>query len=301
MSSGPIAMTLVQLRHLIALADSGSFSRSAQATFVTQPALSRSIRALEGELGQPLFDRVGRRAELTAFGRDVLERARAIVSEADELAASGSRSREGASGRIAIGFGSGPAALLTTPLLLHLAKQHPRLRVELGSGGIELLTQALRQRTLDALVFEVHAVAPATDLKVEPLVVLPGAFLCRHGHPLLCQRKAVRFGDLLRYPFVSTPLGPEVTRTLVAQYGAGAHPAACVTQRSDDLSSLAAVVRRSDAVLLAVRAVAPDLAEIPVVPALRASAHFGLVTRAGRSEAPALAIVRPLLRRMLRH
>jgi DNA-binding MarR family transcriptional regulator len=45
------AMTLVQLRHLVALAKSGSFSRSAQALFLTQPALSRSIRALEDELG----------------------------------------------------------------------------------------------------------------------------------------------------------------------------------------------------------------------------------------------------------
>ena len=70
-------MTLVQLRHLISLAESGSFSKSAQALHLTQPALSRSIRALEDELGMPLFDRVGRRNELTAFGREVLDRARA--------------------------------------------------------------------------------------------------------------------------------------------------------------------------------------------------------------------------------
>ena len=49
-------MTLVQLRHLISLAETGSFSRSAQAMFITQPALSRSIRGLEDELGQPLLD-----------------------------------------------------------------------------------------------------------------------------------------------------------------------------------------------------------------------------------------------------
>ena len=52
-------MTLVQLRHLLSLAQTGSFSKSALALFLTQPALSRSIRALEAELGQPLFDRIG--------------------------------------------------------------------------------------------------------------------------------------------------------------------------------------------------------------------------------------------------
>jgi hypothetical protein len=58
----------------------------AEALFLTQPALSRSLRALEDEMGQPLFDRVGRRSELTPFGREVLERGRQVVFEVDELA-----------------------------------------------------------------------------------------------------------------------------------------------------------------------------------------------------------------------
>src|SRR2546427_5686677 len=78
-------MTLVQLRHLISVAQTGSFSRSAEAMHLTQPALSRSVRALEQELGIPLFDRIGRHSELTAFGREMLGRARALVAEADEL------------------------------------------------------------------------------------------------------------------------------------------------------------------------------------------------------------------------
>ena len=101
-------MTLVQLRHLIDAGRDGSFSRSAEALFLTQPALSRSIRALEDEMGQPLFDRIGRRSELTPFGREVLERARQIVFEVDELAASGRRMREGRAGSLRVGHGLGP-------------------------------------------------------------------------------------------------------------------------------------------------------------------------------------------------
>jgi DNA-binding transcriptional LysR family regulator len=293
-------MTLVQLRHLIALIETASFSHAAKASFITQPALWRSIRALEEEIGQPLIDRVRRRAEPTAFCRDMLGRARAIVTEADELRLSGRRAREGTAGRIAIGLGSGPAALLTEALLLQLATAHPRLRVELSTGSAELLTQALRNRTLDALVFEVRAVPPSPDLKIEPVAELRGAFLVRRGHPLLRRRKPVRFTDLLRHPLVSTPLGPEVTRTLVEQYGPEAHPEACVTQRSEDIGSLAAVALKSDAVLLAVQAAAPKLVEVPLMPALRASARFGLVSCAGRAEAPALPIVRQLVKELLR-
>jgi DNA-binding transcriptional LysR family regulator len=83
-------MTLVQLRHLIALAQTGSFSKSAAGLFITQPALSRSIRALEAELGQPLFDRIGRHSELTPFGRDAVERARELMLAADDLLGSSS-------------------------------------------------------------------------------------------------------------------------------------------------------------------------------------------------------------------
>ena len=57
-------MTLVQLKHLIELANSGSFSQSALKLHLTQPALSRSIKALEDELGQALFDRIGRKKSL---------------------------------------------------------------------------------------------------------------------------------------------------------------------------------------------------------------------------------------------
>ena len=84
-------MTLVQLRHFISLAQTGSFSKSAEAMHLTQPALSRSIRAIEDELGLPLFDRIGRRSELTPFGRQVLQRAQRLVDDAAELHALGQR------------------------------------------------------------------------------------------------------------------------------------------------------------------------------------------------------------------
>lgn len=175
-----------------------------------------------------------------------------------------------AGGRIAIGLGSGPAALLTAPLLLQLARSHPGLRVDLSTGSIELLMQALRERKLDALVFEVRALAPTPDLSVEPLAELPGAFLSRRGHPLLQRTKPARFADLQRHRLASTPLGPEVARVLVERYGREAHPDTAVTLRAEDITSLVEVVKKSDAVLLAVRATAP-----------------------------ALAIVRPLLQRLL--
>lgn len=68
-------MNLRQLEHLLAVADSGSFSRAAEQQHITQSALSHSIQALEAQLDERLIDRVGKSNELTPFGHAVAARA----------------------------------------------------------------------------------------------------------------------------------------------------------------------------------------------------------------------------------
>ena len=293
-------MTLVQLRHLISLASTGSFSKSAQALHLTQPALSRSIRALEEELGVPLIDRVGRRNELTPFGQGVLQRARQLVLDADELHDSGRQMSQAQGGELRVGMGSGPGAMLMTPLLMHMATQHPKVRVVVARGHTDLLVQALRTRSLDALVVDALSLEPAADLKLDTVREMRGVFMCRPGHPLTRKRQGVRFADVQRYPVASTPLSNEVARALVEAYGPQAHPAACVTVQCEEVASLVDVARRSDAVLLAIRAAAPDLVELDMRPALQRVARFALVTLDRRTEAPALPILRELIDALLR-
>jgi DNA-binding transcriptional LysR family regulator len=292
-------MTLVQLRHLISLAESASFSKSAEALYITQPALSRSIRALEDELGMLLFDRVGRRIELTAFGREVVERAKQLVFEAGELRDSGRRMREGRGGVLRIGMGSGPGAMLMTPLLMRMATRHPKVRVVVARGGTDLLAQSLRDRLLDALVVDARSLKPADDLLVSELREMRGVFMCRRGHPLTRLRKGVTFEAVQRYPIASTPLSDEVARGLIETYGPEAHPERCVTVQCEEVASLVDVARQSDAVLLAIRAAAPDLVELKMTPPIDRVARFGLVTLRRRTEAPGLSIVRELMRELM--
>lgn len=292
-------MTLVQLRHLVSLAETGSFSKSAAALFLTQPALSRSIQALEAELGQPLFDRVGRHAEPTPFGRLAVERAAELVLAADDLRDQGRLAGDGQDGVLRIGMGSGPGAMLMTPLLLKVAQERPRLRLEIARAGTDLLVQALRARALDALVVDVRSLRPAADLDIQQVHDMLGRFLVRRGHPLLQRRAALGLDDLLPYPIASTPLSDEVARVLVQRYGPGAHPSQLVTLQCEELPSLVDVVRQSDAVLLAIRAAAPDLVALQLQPPLGATARFGLVALRRRTTPPALAIVRALMAQWL--
>jgi DNA-binding transcriptional LysR family regulator len=293
-------MTLVQLRHLLSLAQTGSFSKSAAALFLTQPALSRSIRALELELGHALFDRIGRRSEVTPLGREAVDRARQIVQAADDLSDIGQQSSGALTGSLRIGLGSGPGALLMTPLLMHVAAQQPTLRLEISRGRTALLERSLRERTLDAMVVDARSLAPAPDLHATQPYEMRGAFLCRRGHPLARKRGGVSFEQLRAYPIASTPLSDEIARSLVERYGPSAHPARCVTLQCEEIPSLVDVARHTDTVLIAIRAAGPDLTELVMKPAMNTHARFAIVTLAGRSEAPALPIVRSLMQALLR-
>jgi hypothetical protein len=279
------AMTLVQLRHFLALAQLGSFSKASAKLHLTQPALTRSIQSLEEELGQQLFDRVGRKSELTAFGHHILNQASTLVEGANNLKQSGQQLLGGHSGSVALGLGSGPGALLMTPLMAFMASRYPKAHLHISRASTAALVQALRDRTLDALVLDIRSLSPSSDLLVETLCEMPGAFMCRKGHPLEKNTK-VTLEMIQAYPVASTPLSDELARILVDRYGPDAHPDVMVNLRCEEISSLMDVVRSSDAIVVAVRSLAPDLVALKMSPEFNASAKFGWVSLRSRSESP---------------
>lgn len=291
-------MTLVQLRQFLALARAGSFVRAAALLHLTQPALSRSIRALEDELGQLLFDRVGRRIELTPFGLQTRERAQALLDDANALRQSGGMDPTQREGRLRLGLGSGPGTLLTHALLRRFVADFPRVKVEIFRANTEFLTRMLREREVDALVVDHRSLSPAPDLEVSDIHETPGAFLCRHDHPL-ARKRAVSFAQLTAFPIASTPLSDGVARELVQRYGESAHPQRLIRASSDEIGHLVGLARETDTVVLAVRAAAPELSVVRVTPALDAHARFCVVTLARRSPTPFLREVRTLLDRVL--
>lgn len=79
-------MSLSQIRYFVTVAEEGNVGRAAQRLYVAQPAVSRQIRALEEELGTPLFSRTPRGMSLLPPGRVFLDHARGILSAIDHAA-----------------------------------------------------------------------------------------------------------------------------------------------------------------------------------------------------------------------
>lgn len=288
-------MTLVQLRHFVVLAELGSFVQASKALFLTQPALTRSIQGLEDELGGRLFDRLGRRIALTPFGHEVLQRARRLVADAESLKQTGKGLHAGLIGTLRIGLSSGPGALLSTPLMLHMAEHHPKLQLQISRGNTAVLVEALRDQRLDGAVLDLRSVRPSADLEIAQAFELAAGFLVRPDHPLVQRGAPVNIDEVLRYPVASTPLSDEVARLLIDAFGPQANPDDMVTLRSDETLSLVDVARQSHAIVLTVNAAAPGLVPLRMAPPLDATARFGLVTLSRRQEAPALRLLRQWL------
>ncbi len=299
-------MNLRHLEHWLALADTGSFSRAAEKLHITQSALSRSIQALEDELGGALVDRIGKRNELTPLGWTVLERARRIVHDTEELKQGAALVQQGGMGSLRLGLGSGPGAMLMTSWLVYMASHHPGVKVSVTRGPTELQLQQLRDRALDALVVDVRRVVPAADLRIGPTFDMPAGMVCRAGHPLLGHYpEGVPFEALASYPVASIPLSEEVARMLVARYGPKADPGELISLQCEEIASLLETVRQTDAIYLGILGAAREplqrgeLVVLNVEPEISAGALLGMVTLTGRTELPVMRVFRDFVERVL--
>jgi DNA-binding transcriptional LysR family regulator len=251
--------TIAQLRHFIALADSGSFTRAADSTRRSQAAFSRSIAMLEAHLGAELVERNGHRNALTPIGRTVLEHARQVVAQADELHQVVHHHVSGEAGSVRLGMSATPHALLAPRLLRMAAQRAGHMRLQLSGGAQALQIQALRDRTLDALVMDYHSLPGShADLEVHQLVRLPTGVLARPGHPL-AQRRPVAFSELTEFAVACTGMSAATGRLLVQRLGLQAHPEVLITLASESVPDLLDVACHTDALYMGVVAPAANL------------------------------------------
>jgi len=138
-----------QLRTFVSLARTGSFTATAKEVFITQSAVSHSMRALETELGCRLFNRIGKRTTLTLEGEQLLRHAERII--ADMRTARASLDKLGKWGETRLRVGASPSACqyLLPEVLQTFRKTHPKCRVQLEPGDAPALAEAIREQRID--------------------------------------------------------------------------------------------------------------------------------------------------------
>jgi DNA-binding transcriptional LysR family regulator len=197
-----MALELRQLRHVLALAEHGSFGRAAAALHMTQPALSRSVKVIEEEVGSRLFERSSSGVSPTEQGRLLMRRARELVDAADELEREVTRHRVGGAAQLHVGAGSFAAEMVVPAAVARFLPDNDLVRVRILRSNWEELPRRLRAREIDLFVAEFSTLTDERDLEVAPLARHQGYFVGRRGHPL-AHRESVVPEQILAFPFVA--------------------------------------------------------------------------------------------------
>jgi LysR family transcriptional regulator, transcription activator of glutamate synthase operon len=215
----------MELRHLtyfVTVAKHLNFSRAAEELHIAQPAISQQIHSLEKELGAPLFERIGRRVQLTDAGLALLPRAREILS-AVEAARNEIRDR-GALLKGTAKLGAPPTVSVNV-LPTHLTafeQRYPGIDVTLREAGTDSLLKYVEQGILDLAIVTTD-VLPAN---IECVPFLEENYVVAVGlQHALCGRESVTMAELANEAFILFPEGYKLREvTLNACHTAGFEP-----------------------------------------------------------------------------
>lgn len=209
-------MELKQMRQFLAVAEERNFTRAAERLHIAQPPLTRQIRALEDELGTPLFVRTAKGVELTDAGAALLEEVPHVLALAQRARERTLLAAQGRSGRLDVGiFGSGVLDAIPR-MLARFHAQRPGVRIVLHNQTKAEQIDALRERRI-AIGFN-RLVPPETDLVVQTVLRERMVVALPRQHRL-SERKRLTLPDLDDEPMI---LYPNLPLPGLAQRVAGA-------------------------------------------------------------------------------
>jgi len=215
----------MELRHLayfVAVAERLNFSRAAEALHVAQPAISQQIHSLEKELGEPLFQRSGKRVQLTEAGQALLPHARQILSAVEAARNEILERGKLLKGTARLGAPPTVSANILPARLTAFEKNYPGLDVRLREAGTDTLLKLLEQGGLDLAIISVEVLPATVEWKFfseENYIVAVGL-----DNPL-CQKGSVAMAELADESFILFPEGYQLREvTLQACRTAGFEP-----------------------------------------------------------------------------
>jgi LysR family hydrogen peroxide-inducible transcriptional activator len=193
-------MELHQLRYFVAVAESGGFSKAAGRCYVAQPSLSQQIKKLEQELGQKLFERLGRTTVLTEAGRALLPRARLILREAGDIKSGITEDLGSGTGRLSVGLIPTIAPYILPGVLKRFYESFPKAQINVNENLTERLTKSLAALDIELAVMSL----PIDDklIKTEPLFEDPLVLAISPAHEL-AGSEDVAIEDLREIPFIA--------------------------------------------------------------------------------------------------
>ncbi len=193
-------MDIRRLEIFAKVAELGSFSRAAEALFLTQPTISEHVRALEDELGVQLLDRLGRGATPTRAGQLLLGYARRLLALSREAHQALEHFQGRMSGELVIGGSTIPGEYVLPALVGQFKAKYPDISISLLIGSTRQVTEWLEEGRVEVGVVGARPASRALDAKElmpdELVVVVPPT------HSWAAARRAATLADLQQEPMI---------------------------------------------------------------------------------------------------
>ncbi len=199
-------LELDELHSFLVLARQLHFRKASEQLFLSQPALSKKIRRLEGKVRGPLFTRTRRKVALTEAGRVLLPKAAKLLSEAESTLAATRAAVEGKAGTLRIGFGIASVSEILPRTILRFRKSYPDVELRMRDMSSPSQVTALLEGSLDIGILRLplaHAELISLPLFREHLVLVTPSSM-----PFKAKDGLVAFRDK---PFIALP--PSISET----------------------------------------------------------------------------------------
>ncbi len=204
-----LEMDVRQLAAIVAIADHGTFSAAARSLYTVQSNVSGHVSRLEKELGVTLVDRA--QGGLTEDGSRVVERARRVLNEMEDITSDVTSRHDQVSGQTRIGVIGTTARWLTPSLLDQLAVDHPNVRAVIREGASSSLVPNVMSGELNAAV--IHLPIDEPELVVEALFA-EDLFLLVDDHHRLAAADTISIDELDDEPLLLPPTGSALRKVL---------------------------------------------------------------------------------------
>jgi DNA-binding transcriptional LysR family regulator len=202
------------LKTFIAVAETGSFSVAAERLFVTQPAISKRIAALENELDVRLFDRIGRSITLTEGGQALLPRAQTILLELEDSIRAISSLSSDIRGTLRFATSHHIGLHRLPPTLKRFTQNYPQVRLDIRFMDSEAACMAVEHGDLELGIVTLPP-APPDNLSTEVIWSDPLSIVVSRNHTL-AERSAVTLGELAQHAAV-LPASNTYTRQIAEE------------------------------------------------------------------------------------
>ncbi len=192
-------MELHQLRYFCAVAETGSFSRAAEQSHVSQPSLSQQIIKLEEELGARLFDRLGRSVRLTELGKTFLPRARAVLRELEAAKGDVAERKDFVGGPVTVGVIPTVGPYFLPRVLTSFSRKFPQVRFTVVEEITPVLLDRLRAGAIDVAILALPI--RGHEFETKPLLT-ERLFAALPKNHRLAKRTPLSLRDLRSEPFL---------------------------------------------------------------------------------------------------